>query len=470
LNSIGYDLNGHDMKFDQWRSQARLLLQQGVAPAHAQWSQAASLFSEVDSISKPLSNPVVTSDFIELAQLVSCVRDPDRWSLLYRLIYRMNHENRNLLKVSVDEDVRKADVWAKSVSRDIHKMHAFVRFKKTEVNGRETYVAWHKPEHQCLELAASFFVRRFGDKPWSIFTPNLSAHWNLKELSFSKGIPQNKFEHSDSFDEVWTTYYKSIFNPARLKIKMMKTEMPVKYWSSMPESAVIQELIRETPKILQNMAETPRFLAKVPETSDWRVLRDSAKSCKACPLAGHATQTVFGEGDLNAELMIVGEQPADEDDKSGRTFVGPVGKVLSEALENAGIGRDSIYITNAVKHFKWEPQGKERLNKKANGREMQACKPWLEAEIARVKPKVILALGATAGTALYGRLVNIQKERGKIHTESPFAPAILISWHPAAVLRSASIEEKSQRLAELSEDIKLALNKVPGPKNFSNHT
>jgi len=353
----------------------------------------------------------------------------------------------------VDDDVRKADVWAKSVSRDIHKMHAFVRFKKKDVDGLETFAAWHNPEHRCLELAAPFFVRRFGDKPWSIFTPDLSAHWDLKELTFSKGILQSQFEHTDSFDEIWTTYYKSIFNPARLKIKMMKTEMPVKYWASMPETAIIQELIRETPKRLQNMAAVPRYLAEVPETQDWTQVQEAAKSCKACPLAGHATQTVFGEGNLQAELMIVGEQPGDEEDKSGRIFVGPAGKVLNEALEKAGIVRESIYLTNAVKHFKWEPQDKERLHKKANGREMQACKPWLEAEIARVKPKVILALGVTAGTALYGRLVNIQKERGQIHTESPFASAILASWHPAAILRASTELDKQIRFNELVEDI-----------------
>ncbi len=454
MNSIG-----EEIKFDDWRSRARLLLQQGVAPEKADWAQSPSLFMEQDFAAKPLTRPVVTSEFLELAQYVACVRDADRWSLLYRLIYRMNHENKNLLKVSVNDDVRKADVWAKSVSRDIHKMHAFVRFKKKEVDGQETYVAWHNPEHRCLELAAPFFVRRFGDRPWSIFTPDLSAHWDLKELSFSKGILQNEFEHTDSFDELWTTYYKSIFNPARLKVKMMKTEMPVKYWASMPETAVIQQLIRETPKRLQNMAAVPRYLAEVPENASWSELREKAKSCAACPIAGHATQTVFGEGNLQAELMIVGEQPGDEEDRSGKIFVGPAGEVLSEALEKAGISRESIYLTNAVKHFKWEPQDKERLHKKANGREMQACKPWLEAEIARVKPKVILALGMTAGTALYGRLVNIQKERGQIHRESPFAAVILTSWHPAAILRAQNKNEELKKFEELVADLYLAHNR-----------
>lgn len=457
MNTIGEGLN-QQLGFSEWRSRARLLLQQGVAPARTIWSEAPSLFSDFSDALKPLANPVVTSEFIELAREVACVRDPERWSVLYRLIYRMNHENKNLLKVSVDDDVRKVDVWAKSVRRDIHKMHAFVRFKKVEINGRETYVAWHKPEHQCLELAASFFVRRFGDKPWSIFTPDLSAHWNLEELSFSEGMPHNEFEHTDSFDEIWTTYYKSIFNPARLKIKMMKTEMPVKYWSSMPESAVIRELIRETPKRLQNMASAPKYLAEPPVTADWGVLQEKAKLCAACPIAQHATQTVFGEGNLDAELMIVGEQPGDEEDKAGRIFVGPAGQVLNTALKEAGILRESVYLTNAVKHFKWEPQDKERIHKKASGREMHACKPWLEAEIARVKPKVILALGVSAGTALYGRLVNIQKERGIVTTDNPFAPKILISWHPAAILRAPTEEDKKERLQQLIDDLKKAIS------------
>lgn len=453
------------MNFQSWRNQARELLQKGVAPANANWAQTLSLLSEEEFALKPLITPVVPKEFFEKAELVAAARDPDRWSLLYRLIYRLNHENSHLLKISVDEDVRKFLELAKSVSRDIHKMHAFVRFKRTEIEGVETYVAWHRPEHLIIELGTPFFVRRFGDKPWSIFTPDASAHWDLKELSFAGGMTQNDFHLEDPFDEVWKTYYRSIFNPARLKIKMMKAEMAPKYWSSLPEAAIIRELIRDTPERLQKMAAAPRFLAEVPLDVPWDDVKSAALACQACPLAAQATQTVFGEGNLEADLMIVGEQPGDEEDRQGKVFVGPAGRVLAQALEEVGIKKDSIYVTNAVKHFKWTPgeDGKARIHKRAAGSEMQACKPWLEAEIAKVKPKVILALGVTAGTALYGRLVKIQEERGKAFHKSAFAPTLLISWHPAAILRSSSKEEQERRTAELTEDLRSAMTWTQSP-------
>lgn len=444
--------------FQAWREEARALLVKGVAPADTSWSESPSLFSETAWELKPLPEPRGPKEFFELAAVVACARDAERWSLLYRIIYRLNHENPNLLQVSVDPDVRRAEDLAKSVRRDIHKMHAFVRFKRVEVEGRETYVAWHRPEHMIIELAAPFFMRRFGDKPWSIFTPEASAHWNLETLSYGEGLSQNQFEHHDPFDEVWKTYYRSIFNPARLKIKAMKAEMSPKYWAALPESAVIRELIRDTPKRLQNMAEAPMYKAEVPQGADWHQLREAAAGCRACPIAAQAHHTVFGEGPLDASIMIVGEQPGDEEDLAGRAFIGPAGKVLDVAFAAANLKRDSVYITNAVKHFKWTPdrETKARKHQRASGTEMQACKPWLEAEIARVKPRVILALGVTAGTALYGRLVAIQKERGRLYHDSRFAPILCISWHPAAILRASSEEERTQRMQELIEDVRLA--------------
>ncbi|WP_413569012.1 UdgX family uracil-DNA binding protein [Bdellovibrio sp. HCB117] len=447
------------LTFESWRLKARDLLIKGVPPNQTYWDESPSLFSfEETALFAPVPHPKVPKEFMELAEAVACARDPERWALLYRLLFRLNHENQNLLNIVVDEDVHKAKLLAKSVRHDIHKMHAFVRFKKADIDGVETYVAWHKPEHLILPLASPFFVRRFGDKPWSIFTPDGSAHWNLQSLSFSEGMPQNEFDHEDPFDEVWKTYYRSIFNPARLKIKMMKAEMSPKYWSSLPETEIIHELIRNTPKRLQDMAEAPRFKAEVPKTSSWEELRTAALSCKACPIAQQANHTVFGEGPLQADLMIVGEQPGDEEDLAGKVFIGPAGQILSQALALAGIDRESIYVTNAVKHFKWTQgtESKARIHKKASGAEMHACKPWLESEIALVKPKVILALGVTAGTALYGRLVQIQSERNKVNTSSAFAKSLTISWHPSAILRAFNDDDREQKMKDLVEDLKKA--------------
>ncbi|MBX3022546.1 MAG: UdgX family uracil-DNA binding protein [Bdellovibrionales bacterium] len=179
--------------------------------------------------------------------------------------------------------------------------------------------------------------------------------------------------------------------------------------------------------------------------------------CTACHLYKRGTQTVFGEGAAPAPLMLVGEQPGNEEDLKGHPFVGPAGKVLDKALAMAGLQRSDVFMTNAVKHFKWEPRGKTRLHKKPNSKEVQACHPWLEAEVERVNPRLIIALGATAGTAVLGRVPRIGAERGKIQKGKWFEAAVLVTWHPSVILRSRTHEEREQRLKELSVDIQLAL-------------
>ncbi|MBY0316583.1 MAG: TIGR03915 family putative DNA repair protein, partial [Bdellovibrionales bacterium] len=384
--------------FEEWRKTARELLLSQVPPQEVVWgnSGALSLFARAEvpappAHAKPLTIP---KEFISLAETVSAARDEDRWELLYRLIYRIRNENPNLLKVSVDDDVRRAQVLQKSISRDIHKMHAFVRFKKViDDSGKEIYLAWHAPEHNIIHLGVPFFVRRFGDKPWSIFTPDGSAHWDLENLTFTEGIPQHQFPHTDDVDDIWITYYKSIFNPARIKMKMMKSEMSPKYWASMPEAKVIYDLVRDTPQRLQDMALRQNIQAETPETTDLQELKRAASSCRACPIGESATQVVFGEGDPQAKLMIVGEQPGDQEDLSGHVFVGLAGEILQKALEQLGLHREDLYLTNAVKHFKWTAgAGQQRIHKTAKGSEMHACRPWLEKEIRSVKPQVILAL------------------------------------------------------------------------------
>ena len=335
-------------------------------------------------------------------------------------------------------------------------MHAFVRFKKAVIEGQETYLAWHKPDHFILEMTAPFFVRRFGDKPWVIFTPDRSAHWNGKELVYGDGIEQRDFSHADDFDEIWKTYYRSIFNPARLKIKTMRAEMPKRYWRSLPEASVIDELIRSAPARLQKMSLHQNRAATVPETKTLDELRMAALSCRSCPLAEIGSQVVFGHGAIDATLMIVGEQPGDQEDVQGLPFVGPAGEVLNRCLAYAGIDRNKVYLTNAVKHFKWKRSGKTRLHQKPSGAEMHACRPWLEAEIEKIKPKVILALGATAATSVLGRLPKISDERGKSQISSTYNCNVIISWHPSAILRSLDDRDRALKEKQLSADLSLA--------------
>lgn len=453
-----------DKTFEGWRAAARELILAGTAPQKIHWTESTSLLSfETTAEIKDapaLKNLTVPPEFMNLAESVAYARDEDRWQLLYRILFRLQHENPNLMKISVDSDIHRALLIEKSVRRDVHKMHAFVRFKLALIDGEEHYIAWHKPEHPCVRPATPFFARRFGDKKWSIFTPEESAHWDLQNLTFGPGMAQHQFQTEDEWDEVWKTYYKSIFNPARIKIKMMKSEMSPKYWASMPETSLIRDLVREAPLRLQTMAQNQNRSAEVDARQSLSQLREKAKGCRACPLFSKATQTVFGFGDERAEIMIVGEQPGDIEDLEGRPFMGPSGEVLREALEIAGLDHSKIYVTNAVKHFKYIERGKARIHQKPSGSEMHACKPWLEAEIEKVKPKIIIALGTTAGTAIMGRLPKISSERGKVFTDLGVAPKVILSWHPAAILRALDPVEQRQRRGQLAEDIRLAVENL----------
>jgi uracil-DNA glycosylase family protein len=188
----------------------------------------------------------------------------------------------------------------------------------------------------------------------------------------------------------------------------------------------------------------------VPDRPTLKKLREAASGCKACPLWKTGTQTVFGEGSESAEIVFVGEQPGDEEDKSGRPFVGPAGRLLDKALEEAGIDRKVAYVTNVVKHFKWQPRGKRRIHQKPNAAEVAACRPWLDAELEQLKPKVLVCLGATAAQALLGRQFRVSKDRG-VPVESDLAPVVMATVHPSSILRS---DDREQELALLVDDLR----------------
>ena len=182
-------------------------------------------------------------------------------------------------------------------------------------------------------------------------------------------------------------------------------------------------------------------------------LRAEAASCRACDLWKIGTQTVFGEGASKARVMLVGEQPGDREDIQGQPFVGPAGKLLDKALEAAGIDRKEIYVTNAVKHFKWEPRGKRRIHKKPNSLEIAACRPWIDAEIDVIKPEVIVCLGATAAQALLGRQFKVSTQRG-VWVESPLAPFVMATVHPSSLLRAPDDETRRREMQRLIADLK----------------
>jgi DNA polymerase len=196
--------------------------------------------------------------------------------------------------------------------------------------------------------------------------------------------------------------------------------------------------------------------AEPPDTTSWSALREAAKHCKACHLYKRATQTVFGEGPKHATMMLVGEQPGDYEDVAGKPFVGPAGKIMDQALEEAGIDRKQVYVTNAVKHFKWEPRGKRRIHQKPNAREIAACRPWLEAELRIIKPKLVVAMGATAAQTIFGPGFRVTRERGKV-LSSKLAPRVLATVHPSSLLRQPDEASREREYKLFVSDLRAAV-------------
>ena len=196
--------------------------------------------------------------------------------------------------------------------------------------------------------------------------------------------------------------------------------------------------------------------ARPPDTASLGALREAARHCTACHLYKRATQTVFGEGPKGAKMMLVGEQPGDYEDVAGKPFVGPAGKIMDRALEEAGIDRSQVYVTNAVKHFKWEPRGKRRIHKKPNSREIAACRPWLEAEVRIVKPKLVVAMGATAAQTIFGPTFRVTRERGKL-LSSKLAPRVLATVHPSSLLRQPDEASRQREYKLFVTDLRTAL-------------
>lgn len=233
--------------FDSWRSAARDFLKGGERPENILWDtgQQVSLFEDSTPLQAGSNQYKVPAEFIKLAKAVACFDDKEKWSLLYRILFRLSNGDANLLHIESDVDIRNARLMEKAVNRDVHKFHAFVRFRVVIAEGTEVYVAWHEPQHLTVERAVPFFVRRFGTMNFSILTPKGCAHWDQTSLTFSPPASKQNAPNADDAEEHWLTYYRSIFNPFRLKVKAMKKELPVRHWATLPEAVLIPEMIRE---------------------------------------------------------------------------------------------------------------------------------------------------------------------------------------------------------------------------------
>jgi DNA polymerase len=243
-------------------------------------------------------------------------------------------------------------------------------------------------------------------------------------------------------------------------VNAMTKEMPVRHWPTLPESRVIPELIRDAAARVHQMREAPRLEMVDYSNDTLPALASRIAACRDCELYAHATQAVCGEGPADASLMLVGEQPGDVEDTSGRPFVGPAGKTLDRALAAAHIDRRQVYLTNAVKHFYHEDRGKVRIHKKPRGTHVAACQHWLHGELQVVKPKVVVALGATAGLALLGRQVTIERDRGRAIPHA-LAGTVVVTNHPSYVLRLPEEDLREREFARMVEDLRLAASLTP---------
>jgi DNA polymerase len=255
--------------FESWRAAARDLLSRRVPPGEVLWTddvREASLFATEEAVPPSGPTPRVPAAFLDIARSAAAHSDTRRWGLLYQLLWRITHAGgKHLLQVPTDPDVRQVQQWCKAVGRDIHKMHAFVRFRLVatdDAGGREQFVAWFEPEHRIVRLASPFFVKRFAGMDWSILTPCECAHWDGASLCFTPGVSRGEAPDEDALDDLWRTYYRSIFNPARLKVNAMQSEMPKKYWKNLPEAPLIAGLIAGSRKRVRTMLETEELPVK----------------------------------------------------------------------------------------------------------------------------------------------------------------------------------------------------------------
>lgn len=455
--------------FDGWRNAARDLAEAGVQPERVIWTVeggTGDLFG--GDVPKPAAAPsfAVPRPFIDLAKAAICHSDPERFGLLYAMLWKLR-THRKAMEDRADPLLDRLEGLAKEVRRDAHKMHAFVRFREVPEGDTTRFVAWFEPDHHIVRREAGFFVRRFANMRWSILTPALSIHWDTETLTEGPGATRAEAPDGDPVEETWKTYYASIFNPARVKVKAMTKEMPKKYWRNMPESALIAPLIagaraRELEMIDRAAAKDGLTQVLKAERrvepggnlrASWEALLTEARSCTRCHLHECATQTVFGEGPLDARILFVGEQPGDQEDLAGRPFVGPAGQLFDSSLQEAGIDRAQTYVTNAVKHFKFEQRGKRRIHSKPDAGEIEACRWWQEQERALIKPPLTVALGATAARSLTGKTVTISRAR-----EAPLTLAdgseCWVTVHPSFLLRIPEEDRKAAERARFVEDLK----------------
>lgn len=479
-----------------WREQALRALAEGWSPEELCWAEASpasgrqgkQIGLEYEALHTPLSPPVslqepqaqqpvssvsvrISKGLAALLQDAALCRAPARWALLYRVLWRWHQGDRSVESVA-DEDGARLYEMAKAVRKEKHDMMAYVRFRHCGKGMQPEYWAWFEPEHDVLEWIADYFSKRMGGTSWCIATPQGLALWDGRNLQL-QDAPDNiealrAGPADDQVEALWLRYYQSIFNPARLNETALQQSMPVRFWKGLPEASLIPAMISEARNGARRVGQFSA-VARMPGKSvaveahsaqPYRSEPSVLEACRRCGLWEHATQAVPGEGPTTARMMLLGEQPGDYEDLAGRVFVGPAGRVLDQALQRAGIERNALYLSNAVKHFKWKGRGKQRLHVSPSQAEVQACGHWLQEELARLEPAVIVTLGATALTALLGTQVPLAQYLAK-----PFLLGqtwVIAAWHPSYALRVDSAARREEIVSSITQVLQMGWRLATG--------
>jgi uracil-DNA glycosylase len=433
-----------------FRAAVRALVAVNIAPDAVRFcvpsTDQAALFDDAQPLPRDalLNAPPIAlpAGFVALCETIVMHDEPQRFARMYALAYALHQRQTSWQDTLLPERIA-LEHMAQAVRREMHKTKAFVRFRPVSSDDGITHVAWFEPSHHVVHAVAPFFVRRFAGMRWALLTPRGCAHWSGSALTFGPPADRASAPGADAGEALWLAYYRSIFNPARLKLAMMKREMPVRFWANLPEAASIGTLaaaadVRTARMVDEGAVPRSRRRSEVCSAQARGNVNAAslARQCDRCEFAAQATQMVWGEGENGAALMLVGEQPGDREDLEGRPFVGPAGQLLREAIASLKWPAKDLYFTNAVKHFKFEWRGKRRIHKTAAQQEAMACADWLEDEIEQVGPRAIVALGATAARSLLGTSVAVTENAGQWLQRDDGRP-VLVLQHPAALLRAA---------------------------------
>ncbi|MDR5760183.1 UdgX family uracil-DNA binding protein [Caballeronia sp. LZ035] len=459
-----------DDDFDAWRTAALEALAQGLAPESIDWRTAQAepaLFNEpVPQHEAPDAPRIrVSRELSALLKDAAHFRDERRWSFLYRVLWRWAQGDRSVASAA-DEDGARLYKMAKAVRRAQHDMIAYVRFRQRDAAlGAPEYVAWYEPDHDVLAWGAEHFAARMGRSTWLIATPDGAAMFDGTRLQLERRralASEHTVDTPDAAEGLWMTYYRSIFNPARLNESALEQHMPVRFWKGLPEGALIPQMVSAARGGARRVAQASSVGAlggkavqvDAHEAQPERDAPTSLDTCRRCDLWRHATQAVPGAGSSAARIMLLGEQPGDQEDLKGEPFVGPAGQLLDEAMRRAGVPREQVYLTNAVKHFKWEPRGKRRLHKTPAQQEVDACSYWLEQELHEVGAPVIVTLGATALAALFGRRATLSAHIGRMVKYQD--RHVVATYHPSYALRQNDEAARERTVAAIVEALEQA--------------